>query len=115
MERMAVVPRYYEASGLDVNPRIVKKLENKRKNTLVAKIIEILYVILEEEVDHVRKGNKWFHYVLQDQSGDIEDVYFEILGKYDLLEKHRPYINVQARKRAGFSCEEIKRLGAKKC
>jgi len=32
---MAIVPRYYEASGLDVNPQIIKKLENKRKLPLV--------------------------------------------------------------------------------
>ncbi|MBN2825995.1 MAG: ferritin-like domain-containing protein, partial [Campylobacterales bacterium] len=31
LERMAIVPRYYEASGLDVNPQIIKKLHNQQK------------------------------------------------------------------------------------
>ncbi len=44
-----------------------------------------------------------------------ESVYFEILERYDLLNKHRPHVNVDARKEAGFTCSEIKRLGAKVC
>ncbi|MBN2768927.1 MAG: ferritin-like domain-containing protein [Campylobacterales bacterium] len=115
IDRMAVVPRYYEANGLDVNPQIVKKLENRRKERVVSKMIEALYVILEEEIDHVKKGDKWFSYSMQQKEGIERDCYFEILKKYNLLEKHRPHINVQARKRAGFSCEEIKILGAKEC
>jgi uncharacterized ferritin-like protein (DUF455 family) len=114
LERMAVVPRYYEASGLDVNPQIMKKLENKRKNPQVKALIEALEVILEEEIDHVHKGDRWFKYLCT-QQGLEESVYFEILTRYGLLEKHRPHINVEARKKAGFVCEEIRKLGAKEC
>jgi uncharacterized ferritin-like protein (DUF455 family) len=114
LERMAVVPRYYEASGLDVNPQIMKKLENKRKNPQVKALIEALEVILEEEIDHVQKGDRWFKYLCA-QEGLEESVYFEILERYRLLEKHRPHINVEARKKAGFVCDEIRKLGAKEC
>jgi uncharacterized ferritin-like protein (DUF455 family) len=114
LERMAVVPRYYEASGLDVNPQIMKKLENKRKNPQVKALIEALEVILEEEIDHVHKGDRWFKYLCA-QEGLEESVYFEILERYRLLEKHRPHINVEARKKAGFVCDEIRKLGAKEC
>jgi len=114
LDRMAIVPRYFEASGLDVSPQIIKKLDNKRKIPAVAKLIEILNIIYEEEIDHVLKGDKWFKYLCQDE-GKSEDVYFDILDKYDLLKKHRPHVNVQARKDAGFTCQEIKRLGAKDC
>jgi uncharacterized ferritin-like protein (DUF455 family) len=115
MDRMAVVPRYYEANGLDVNPQIIKKLENRKKDRIVAKMIDALFVILEEEVDHVRKGDKWFNYLANKKSKNHKSLYFDILRKYNLLDKHRPHINVQARKRAGFSCEEIKILGANEC
>jgi uncharacterized ferritin-like protein (DUF455 family) len=115
LERMAVVPRYYEANGLDVNPQIIKKLENKKKNKTVAKMIEALYIILEEEVDHVKKGDKWFGYLANRESGDYKEIYFDILKRYHLLDRYRPYINIQARKRAGFSCEEIKILSANEC
>ncbi len=114
LDRMAIVPRYFEASGLDVSPQIIKKLKNKRKIPAVAKLIEMLNIIYEEEIDHVLKGDKWFKYLCSCE-GKSEDVYFEILAEYDLLNKHRPHVNVEARKEAGFTCREIKKLGAKDC
>ncbi len=118
LERMAVIPRYYEASGLDVSPQIMKKLDNKRKNPQVKKLIEALQIIYDEEIEHVHKGDKWFKYLCKaagKEEGSEEAVYFEILERYQLLSKHRPYVNVEARKEAGFSCSEIKKLGAKEC
>ncbi len=114
LDRMAIVPRYFEASGLDVSPQIVKKLENKHKIPVVAKLIAALNIIYEEEIDHVLKGDRWFKYLCK-KEGKEEAVYFEILERYDLLDKHRPHVNVEARKEAGFTCSEIKRLGAKEC
>jgi len=114
LDRMAIVPRYYEASGLDVNPQIVKKLENKRKKPIVKKLMDALMIIYEEEIDHVHKGDKWFKY-LCDKEGVEESIYFDILERYNILNKHRPHINVEARKEAGFTCSEIKKLGAKEC
>ncbi len=114
LDRMAIVPRYFEASGLDVSPQIIKKLHNKRKIPAIAKLIEILNIIYEEEIGHVLKGDKWFKY-LCDKEGKDFSIYFEILERYNLLAKHRPHVNVEARKEAGFSCDEIKKLGAKVC
>lgn len=114
LDRMAIVPRYYEASGLDVNPQIIKKLDNKRKNPMVQQLIDALDIIYNEEIDHVYKGDKWFKYLCKQQDLD-ETVYFEILERYHLLGKHRPHINIDARKEAGFTCTEIKKLGAKVC
>ncbi|HFU77175.1 MAG TPA: ferritin-like domain-containing protein [Epsilonproteobacteria bacterium] len=114
LDRMAIIPRYFEASGLDVSPQIIKKLENKRKIPMVAKLIEMLNIIYEEEIDHVLKGDRWFKYLCEKENKS-EDIYFEILQRYNLLDKHRPYVNVEARKEAGFSCVEIKKLGAKEC
>ena len=118
LDRMAIVPRYFEASGLDVSPQIIKKLSNKHKIPAVAKLIDMLHIILDEEIDHVQKGDKWFRYLCQKAGvpkGKEEDKYFEILERYDLTDKHRPHINVKARKEAGFSCVEIIRLGAREC
>jgi len=114
LDRMAIVPRYFEASGLDVNPQIIKKLANKHKFPAVKKLIEMLNIIYDEEIEHVLKGDRWFKYVC-DVEGKEVDVYFDILAKYNLLDKHRPHVNAQARKEAGFTCVEIKRLGAKEC
>ena len=114
LDRMAIIPRYYEASGLDVNPQIIKKLDNKRKIPIVKKLIDALNIIYDEEIDHVHKGDKWFKYLCS-KEGLEESVYFDILERYKLLSKHRPHINVDARKEAGFTCSEIKKLGAKVC
>jgi len=114
LERMAIIPRYYEASGLDVNPQIVKKLHNKRKLPLIQQLIDALEIIYKEEIVHVQKGDYWFKYVCQERELN-KSVYFKILEKYKLIEKHRPHINVLARKEAGFNCEEIQKLGDVVC
>jgi len=114
LDRMAIIPRYYEASGLDVSPQIMKKLDNKRKNPYVKTLLDALNIIYTEEIDHVHKGDKWFKYLCAEQDKE-ESVYFEILERYGLLAKHRPHINVEARKEAGFTCTEIKKLGAEVC
>jgi len=118
LDRMAIVPRYFEASGLDVSPIIIKKLANKHKIPAVNQLIKMLELIQEEEIDHVLKGDKWFKYMCKQEGveeGKEEEKYFEILEKYKLRDKHRPHINVKARKEAGFSCVEIKRLGGGEC
>ena len=114
LDRMAVVPRYYEASGLDVNPQIVKKLENKRKEPRIKALMDALEIIYQEEIEHVQKGDRWFKWLCEKEGVD-ESIYFEILQRYDMLDKHRPHLNVEARKKAGFTCDEMKKLGAKSC
>ncbi|CAA6817462.1 MAG: COG2833: uncharacterized protein [uncultured Sulfurovum sp.] len=114
LDRMAIIPRYYEASGLDVTPQILKKLENKRKLVNVQELINILKIIYVEEIDHVKKGDYWFKELCHLENKDI-NIYFEILDKYKILEKHRPHVNAEARKKAGFSCSEIRLLGNVEC
>jgi len=111
LDRMAIIPRYYEASGLDVNPQIIKKLDNKRKIPIIKKLIEILNIIYDEEIIHVNKGDFWFKYICKKENLELS-IYFNILEKYKLLEKHRPHINVDARQKAGFTCSELRKLGS---
>ncbi|RUM70922.1 MAG: DUF455 domain-containing protein [Sulfurovum sp.] len=114
LDRMAIIPRYYEASGLDVNPQIIKKLDNKRKLPHVKKLIDALNIIYDEEIVHVQKGDRWFKYLCDKESLDYS-IYFEILNKYKLLSKYRPHMNVDARQKAGFSSVELKKLGNIEC
>ena len=115
IDRIAVVPRYYEASGLDVNPQIVKKLENRHKDPRIKRLIEMLDIIYKEEIEHVFKGDKWFRYLCDQKGVEVEREYMKILEEYKLTNKHRPHINVKARKEAGFSCSELIKLGAREC
>jgi len=114
LDRMAIIPRYYEASGLDVTPQILKKLHNKRKLPFVSKLINILHIIYDEEITHVQKGDYWFK-KLCNNSQNITEIYLDILKRYNLLEQPRPHVNVEGRKRAGFSCNELKKLGNVQC
>jgi len=110
IERMAVVPRWLEANGLDANEQIIEKLKNYKNNEIASKLIDILHVILEEEIPHVAKGDKWFKWVCAKENKEPHVVYFEILHKvYNNISK-KAHINVKARKKAGFSCVEIKSL-----
>ncbi|MEA3228953.1 MAG: ferritin-like domain-containing protein [Campylobacterota bacterium] len=107
VERMAVVPRYLEANGLDATPMILTKLKKLPSNKMVTKIVATLEVILEEEIDHVKKGDIWFNYACK-ESGVTTDIYFEIIDRYYPQGFLRPKnLNIEARKDAGFSCSEL--------
>lgn len=113
LERMAVVPRYLEANGLDATPMILKKLKKLPKSEMIEKIIANLEVILAEEVDHVKKGDVWFSYACE-QEGVDKTIYFEIIQKYYPRGFLRPNdLNIDARREAGFSCSELKVMAKK--
>lgn len=117
VERMAIVPRYLEANGLDQNPKIMKKLESN-PDEINNEILKALNVILEEEVDHVYKGDKWFRYACEKENLDVESTYLELLEKYypGSTQGKKTDMNFEARKKAGFSCDELKRLSnSKEC
>ncbi len=108
LERMAVVPRYLEANGLDATPMILKKLQKLPKDKMKEKIIDNLKIILEEEIEHVKKGDIWFKYACE-QEGVDENIYFDIIAKYYPRGFLRPNdLNIDARREAGFSCLELK-------
>ena len=113
LERMAIVPRFYEATGLDVNPQIIKKLQKASHFPPVQAVIEALQTIYDEEIDHVRKGDRWFKYVC-DKRGEAYTIFFDIVARHG-LSFERPHIDVQGRKAAGFSCDEIRKMGAETC
>jgi len=105
--RMALIPRYMEANGLDANAMMIDKLK-KIPNT--QKIIDLLEIILEEEVDHVKKGDVWYKYACN-QKEDFKCDYFQIVNNvYPNSFKTNKNVNIEARKKAGFSDEEIKIL-----
>ncbi|MFK5938739.1 MAG: ferritin-like domain-containing protein [Sulfurimonas sp.] len=113
VERMAVVPRYLEANGLDATPMILTKLKKLPKSAMIENIIKTLEVILDEEVDHVKKGDIWFNYACK-KDGVLPDIYFEIIDKYYPQGFLRPKnINIEARKEAGFSCKELNYIAKK--
>ncbi len=114
IDRMAVLPRYFEASGLDVNPKIINKLKNYKSSPIILELIEALGIIYEEEIDHVKKGDRWFKYLCDKDNLDYMQTYRDILNKYNLHGRANQF-DIEGRKRAGFSCKELIGLGAKSC
>jgi uncharacterized ferritin-like protein (DUF455 family) len=114
LERMAVVPRFLEANGLDATPLILKKLNKLPKSKMIEDIISNLHIILKEEIDHVKKGDIWFNYACKIDNKS-PDIYFDIIHKYYpqgfLRAKN---LNIDGRKEAGFSCDELKIMAHKK-
>ena len=109
-ERMAVVPRYLEANGLDATPLMIEKLSTLEDDEKAARIIEALEVILAEECDHVQKGDVWFKYAC-DAKALSYGCYFDIIEHYYPGSfPRKKSLNVTARKEAGFSCDELKRM-----
>ena len=113
LERMAVVPRYLEANGLDATPMILEKLKKLPHTRMLSEISEVLEVILHEEIDHVKKGNTWFNYACELEGVDRE-VYFDIIDTYYPQGFLRPKnLNITGRKEAGFSCQELEIMAHK--
>ncbi len=105
--RMALIPRYMEANGLDSNQVLIEKLK-AMPNT--QKVIETLEVILDEEIDHVKKGDRWYKYGCSLKENFSCD-YFEIVQKvYPNSFKQHKKINEKARLEAGFTQEELSRI-----
>ena len=112
--RMATVPRYLEASGLDSNPKMIDKLKNINDN-FAKDIIRALEIILKEEVSHVKKGDYWFKWACK-KEGIHPDEYFNIVEKIlPGAKKTKPYVNIKDRQKAGFSCKEISVLTDESC
>ena len=110
LERLAVVPRYLEANGLDATPAILQKLNHLPKSTVLEAVQSALEVILKEEVVHVQKGDKWFRYCCQKENKPVE-IYLDIINKYYPLGFSKlKTLNTQARLKAGFTCSELQSM-----
>jgi uncharacterized ferritin-like protein (DUF455 family) len=114
LARMAVIPRHMEAGGLDANEQMRAKVQKVAHHSpVMAAFLEALDVILRDEIDHVRKGDRWFRYACEVAGRSpacFSEVVSSVLG-------HTPpprQLNVDARLKAGFQCEELAEIAGKK-
>ena len=108
LSRMAIIPRWYEAGGLDANEKIIKKLK-KTNDPFAGEVIDALTIILKEEIPHVQKGDKWFKWECKRKNLEPIKTYFEIVDGF-FKDWKKKDINVAARLKAGFTCKEINML-----
>ena len=105
--RMAVVPRTLEARGLDATPLIQEKLQRAGTDD-ARKACAILDTILRDEVGHVAIGNHWYHW-LCDLHGLDPVAHDQHLVNVLEAPRLRPPFNLEARRRAGFTPQEMQR------
>jgi uncharacterized ferritin-like protein (DUF455 family) len=104
--RMALVPRTMEARGLDAVPMIRERFKQIKD----VRAVEILDIILHDEIGHVFVGNYWFNF-LCDKTGLSPISTYRDLAKQYRAPKLRGPFNLEARKQAGFTVEELHLLG----
>jgi len=107
LERMALVPRVLEARGLDVTPGMIARVRDAGDTATVT----ILELILREEVAHVAAGSRWFAWCCARAGCDPEATFAALVAQHAAGAVRGPF-NVAARIAAGFSEQELKRLGA---
>ena len=104
--RMALVPRTMEARGLDAVPAI----RDRFKQIKDQQVVEILEIILRDEVGHVLIGNQWFNFLCTKKNLSPITTYKELARQYRAPTLRGPF-NIEARKQAGFTAEELSLLG----
>jgi uncharacterized ferritin-like protein (DUF455 family) len=102
LARMALVPRTLEARGLDATPPMQDKLRAAGDTAAV----EILDIILRDEIGHVAVGNRWFAWLCA-RDGVEPLATFERLRQDHGAPRLKPPFNLAARRRAGFTPEEL--------
>ena len=100
--RMALVPRTLEARGLDATPPMQARLAQAGDT----RAVEILDVILRDEIGHVAIGNHWYAWLCRQQGLD-PIAHYRHLARLHRAPALRAPVNLEARRQAGFSAEEI--------
>jgi uncharacterized ferritin-like protein (DUF455 family) len=102
LARMALVPRTFEARGLDATPQLRLKLAQVKD----IEGAEILDVILKDEIGHVRTGNDWFNYLCNLNKLDPIETFIKLSREYQAPVPRKPF-NHEARLNAGFTQKEL--------
>lgn len=102
LARLALVPRFMEARGLDVTPGMIDRFRQIDDQQGVA----ILMRILEDEIGHVALGSRWFSAVCRERGINPERHYRQLIATY-FKGKQRGSLNRELRKKAGFSDAEL--------
>lgn len=103
--RMALVPRTLEARGLDATPPLQAKFQRAGDD----RAVEILGVILRDEIGHVAIGNRWYRWLCERDGLDPVAHDAELSRRYQAPRLRAPF-NLEARRAAGFTDEEVDAL-----
>lgn len=102
LARMALVPRTMEARGLDASP----PLRNKFVQIGDTDAADILDIILRDEIGHVAIGNHWFNWLCAQRGLEPIATYESLAKQYNAPAMRKP-LNIEARRKAGFTEAEL--------
>ena len=105
LARMALIPRTMEARGLDVTPGLRSRLAQAGDQAAA----EILDVVLRDEIGHVAIGNRWYGWLCAQRGLEPVQTYQRLVEDYRVQVLRGPF-NLEARRRAGFSPQELAAL-----
>jgi uncharacterized ferritin-like protein (DUF455 family) len=108
LQRLALVPRVMEARGLDVTPTLIDRLEEIGDDDGA----RILQRILEDEIEHVATGTRWFNYAARKRGDDPEALFGEIVMRHGPARTQN--LNIPARLAAGFTQRELSLLASRR-
>lgn len=106
LARMALVPRTLEARGLDASPAVRQRFIAAGDRASAA----VIDRILRDEVGHVATGNRWFRWLCAQRGLDPGRAARDIAAAYRAPALRGPF-NLEARRAAGFTDEELAVLG----
>lgn len=95
--RLAIVPMVLEARGLDVTPGMIAVMKRQGDE----KTAEMLQIIHDDEITHVRAGTVWFEGWCAYHSKDVEETWQELVRTYFNGRLKRPF-NHPSRAEAGM-------------
>ena len=107
LARMALVPRYLEARGLDVAPSMIARLERSGDPATAA----VMRRILHDEIAHVAAGSRWFAHTCRARGLDPEREFIRLL-RARVPGRVKGPLNTAARTQAGFTANELGALAA---
>lgn len=107
LARLALVPRTLEARGLDASPAVRAKLAQAGDEAGAA----IIDIILREEIGHVAIGNHWYRLLCAERGLDPLDTAAALAEQHGAPRPRAPF-NLDARRQAGFTEDELAQLGA---
>lgn len=105
LDRILIVHRYLEGSGLDAGDTLIRRLEGTDgKNTIQKIVKQINY----EEIGHVDFGSRWYREICESKKIDwAEDFPTRMTSLRHRLPKRLEPINRDLRRKAGFTEAEI--------
>ncbi|MFN9067520.1 MAG: DUF455 family protein [Bdellovibrionales bacterium] len=107
LDRLLIVHRYLEGSGLDASAKILTKLKGVGDKSLT----QIVDRIFQDEMVHVQFGSRWYHSLAFDLNLDPEVDFVDRLNKlYPRLPKRLEKSDENLSQKAGFTALEIKEL-----